>query len=43
LFDRVKFERADVIKPARAFTDYKQVDAAALKDLPSGVTLIERV
>jgi CRISPR-associated protein Csd2 len=43
LFDRVKFRRKDDSKPARAFADYEQVDAAALKDLPAGVQLLERL
>ena len=41
LFERVKYRKADASKPARSFADYEQVDAAALKDLPAGVTLHE--
>ena len=41
LFDRVKYRKKDASKPARALEDYEQVDAAALKDLPAGVTLHE--
>ncbi len=43
LFERVKFQRVDTTKPARAFTDYQQLDASALKDLPGGVTLLEKL
>jgi len=43
LFDRVRFERKDPAKPARAFADYVQLDAAALKDLPAGIRLDERL
>ncbi|HYO10912.1 MAG TPA: type I-C CRISPR-associated protein Cas7/Csd2 [Tepidisphaeraceae bacterium] len=43
LFDRVRFERTDKTKPARAFSDYQQLDAAALKDLPAGVRLDEKL
>lgn len=42
LFDRVRFERKDKNKPARAFSDYEQLDAAALKDLPKGVQCVEK-
>lgn len=39
LFDRVKVERLDVSKPARAFSDYKlKIDQTGL---PQGVTVIE--
>ena len=39
LFDRVKVERLDEAKPARAFSDYKlKIDK---DDLPPGVTVIE--
>jgi len=41
LFDRVKFEIKDKSKPARAFSDYQQIDAHALTDLPEGITLHE--
>jgi CRISPR-associated protein Csd2 len=43
LFDRVKYRKKDASKPARAFEDYEQVDAAALKDLPAGVRLDEKL
>lgn len=41
LFERVKFRKKDDGKPARSFSDYEQVDAGALKDLPEGITLRE--
>lgn len=43
LFERVDYKRTDEIKPARSFADYQQLNAAALKDLPAGVTLHERI
>lgn len=42
LFDRVRFARKDETRPARAFGDYQQLDAAALTDLPPGVRLDEK-
>jgi CRISPR-associated protein Csd2 len=41
LFERVKFQKKDPSKPARSFGDYEQINAAALKDLPEGITLLE--
>jgi CRISPR-associated protein Csd2 len=43
LFDRVRFARKDETRPARAFGDYQQLDAAALTDLPPGVRLDEKL
>jgi len=43
LFDRIRFERKDIGKPARALSDYQQLDAAALNDLPAGVKLDQKL
>lgn len=41
LFDRVKFVRKEIVKPARSFSDYEvSVDES---NLPSGVTIIRKV
>jgi CRISPR-associated protein Csd2 len=40
LFDRISVKRKDESRPARAFSDY---DLTVVRDLPSGITLHERL